>query len=630
MMPFLALAYAVIVHVFLSSFRERSLLLEPSHRFWRMLVARVVFAFSFAFAERRAASIGTSSSGSAMADIVLVAISIATSVALILRTRRMEVDGPIPPSSSGGDDGDRRDLDGVVIFVTGANAGIGLETSRQLYHRGATVVLGCRSRTRAYEAMRSIDPDRRHDDDDIDAAAGGVRGVGRLHFVKLDLASFASVREAARALLSTGMPLHVLINNAGVMMRRREVTVDGIETTMAANHLGHFLLTNLLLPKLRESAVVCPSRVITVSSSLYLNAKRRRCRDGDDASMEPGIDLSDLQCERKGYSLFDQYAQSKLANVMFAIELGRKEKRRWQELQIRRLRDQNVHCEGGNNNQPENEMTSRTKCKKKLRPKLTPVDAPLMDDDEFGLGFNDIVPTPPLATKKVIACEGENNNQPADEMTFRKQDKKKLRPKLIPVDAPLMDNDEFGLGFNDIVRTPPLVTKKVKAEVKLCHKEERSKNGENLGTGTGPKLAPPLSTLSSCEDETGFDFGDVAVSTQQKPPSMKRNKARPKLIPVDSSFSSYDDETGLGFHDVVMSATMQSTPKEMDSKVHPKIMTLVQSTKTDAGDGKVERQHKSTTTNAATMDDAEESWKLSMPPVMSYCLHPGLVRTNVV
>ncbi|KAL3810717.1 hypothetical protein ACHAXA_008490 [Cyclostephanos tholiformis] len=574
--PVLSLTYAVVVHVFLASFRERTLCPGPGHRFWRMVAVRVVVAALFVVVGFRLASIEAMTEASSswsstvifMAKTILVMSSIGASVTLALRTRRIEVDGPIPPSPENGENS--RPLDGVVVFVTGANAGIGLETSRQLYHRGATVILGCRSKSRASDAMRSIDPDyQRVDGDDHDMGGGVARwGPGRLHFVELDLTSFASVREASQALLSTKMPLHVLINNAGVMMRRREMTSDGIETTMAANHLGHFLLTNLLLPKLRKSAIEGPSRVITVSSSLYLNARRRRFRrDGEDASMEPGIDLSDLQCEWKRYSLFEQYAQSKLANVMFAIELGRREKRKWQELQLRRLRDRNVPHEGGNNNQPANEKTSRKTEKKKLRPKLTPVDAPLMDDDELGLGYNDIVPTPPLATKKIIS-EVKEYREVAE--------KKKLRPKLTPVDAPLMDDDEFGLGFNDIVPTPPLATKKV---IVTEYHEEADKK---------------------------------------------------KLIPVDLSSSTCDDETGLSFHEIAVSTTPQSSPTEIENQIYPKKDTPLLSSNTNGGDGKVEHQHNSTTTKTATINDVEESWALSLPRVMSFCLHPGLVRTNVV
>ncbi|KAL3767239.1 hypothetical protein ACHAW5_005250 [Stephanodiscus triporus] len=503
-----------------------------------MMAARVVVAVAFAWA--------SSSSSSTRAECyyyqyILVATSMSISVAFVLRTRRIEVDGPMPPIGAS----DSRRLDGVVVFVTGANAGIGLETSRQLYHRGATVVLGCRSRTRAREAMRVIDPDHHHHDDDDDDKKTCAKsheketsrrgGGGRLHFVEVDLTSLASVREASRAYLDAGMPLHVLINNAGVMRKRREETSDGIEMTMAANHFGHFLLTDLLLPRLRESAEACgrPSRVITVSSSLYLNAAR--------------IDLSDMQCERKRYSLFEQYAQSKLANVMFAIELGRRERMRWQGQQKQQKKKQPrqpshgaIPKEGGKCNSCANEVTIPTKKneKKTLRPKLTPVDDLPMDDDEVGLGYSDIVPTPPPAMKKTIAEVTKDDHKGATEG------------------------------------------------------ESESKVG--------------IPTL----------------------PPTKKKKARPKLIPVSSNLSSYEDEMGLGFDDVVISASL--SPTEKKDEVHLANTTPVQSTAAEEDEGRGEQEHNSTTTKTATINDAEESRTLSLPPVMSYCLHPGLVRTNFV
>ena len=467
--------------------------------------------------------------------------------------------------------------------------------------------------------MRTIDPDR-------SGGSWSGNGKGRLRFLRLDLTSFASVREASRTFLSSGTPLHVLINNAGVMRRRREVTPeDGIEITMAANHLGHFLLTDLLLPKLRESAAERgrPSRVITVSSSLYLNARRRRRGgaggDGGE-STEPGIDLSDLLCENRGYSLFEQYAQSKLANLMFAIELGRRERRRWQHHQQKQLLLQPCRRtkpqEEEDDHPIANEMliTPKMKAKKTLRPKLTPVDDLPMDDDEIGLGFNDIASTPPQKVKK------------------------KLRPKLTPVDDPLpTDDDDAGLGFNDIAHMPPSVAKENISEVSEDDKEadegelesKMSSNHEKVGAGR-PRLVPALSTLSSYEDDTGLGFHYVVVSTPPSTPqSSKKKKARPKLIPASSSLSSCDDDMGLGFHDVAVSMP-QSTPMEKDSSPSTRSMRPVRSSNDEKYDGEGGQQHNYTTTIVSTANHPEESWTSSFPPVMSYCVHPGLVRTNVV
>eukprot|EP00804_Cyclotella_cryptica_P020096 CCRYP_014890-RB/>CCRYP_014890-RB protein AED:0.04 eAED:0.04 QI:171/1/1/1/0.87/0.66/9/3085/509 len=256
------------------------------------------------------------------------------SIYFIWNTRRNEVDGPPPPyptSNNTNGDGSHRhttirviSVQNKVILITGANTGIGLETARQLYHRGGIIVFACRSRERATEAMASVDPRVLivNNNDNISSK----NGAQRMHFLPLDLTSKSSIRMAAKLFLEMGLPLHILINNAGVMRQRREETVDGLEMTMAANHFGHFLLTNLLLPKLRQTAweEKYPSKVITLSSSLYAQARRHSKQNGLD-HVEFGIDLDDLQCQKKRYTLFDQYSQSKLANILFARELGRRE-----------------------------------------------------------------------------------------------------------------------------------------------------------------------------------------------------------------------------------------------------------------------------------------------------------------
>uniref|UniRef100_A0A667ZPN9 Si:dkey-23o4.6 n=1 Tax=Myripristis murdjan TaxID=586833 RepID=A0A667ZPN9_9TELE len=139
-------------------------------------------------------------------------------------------------------------LDGKTVLITGANTGIGKETSRDLARRGARVVMACRDLTRAERAAEEI---RRS------------TGNGNVVIRHLDLASLYSVRQFAKDFLASEERLDILINNAGVMMCPRWMTEDGFETQLAVNHLGHFLLTNLLLPKLKSSA---PSRVVTVSS----------------------------------------------------------------------------------------------------------------------------------------------------------------------------------------------------------------------------------------------------------------------------------------------------------------------------------------------------------------------------
>ncbi|XP_044062681.1 retinol dehydrogenase 13 isoform X2 [Siniperca chuatsi] len=159
------------------------------------------------------------------------------------------------------------------------------------FHVWARVVMACRDLTRAEQAAEEIRQST---------------GNGNVVIRHLDLASVYSVRQFAKDFLDSEDRLDILINNAGVMMCPRWLTEDGFETQLAVNHLGHFLLTNLLLPKLKSSA---PSRVVTVSSIAH--------RGGH-------IDFDDLFFSRRPYSSLESYRQSKLANVLFSRELARR------------------------------------------------------------------------------------------------------------------------------------------------------------------------------------------------------------------------------------------------------------------------------------------------------------------
>jgi NAD(P)-dependent dehydrogenase (short-subunit alcohol dehydrogenase family) len=177
---------------------------------------------------------------------------------------------------------------GRTAVVTGANVGLGLETATELARAGATVVLAARDPARAEAAIASISsaiPD------------------ADVRFVPLDLASLASVAEFSEA-VAAAFPdgLDLLINNAGVMMPPRRETEDGFELQLGTNHLGHFALTGRLLPMMGDRD---GSRVVTVSSGM--------ARMGQ-------IDFDDLQ-GRQGYSRTGAYAQSKLANLVFALDL---------------------------------------------------------------------------------------------------------------------------------------------------------------------------------------------------------------------------------------------------------------------------------------------------------------------
>jgi len=186
------------------------------------------------------------------------------------------------------------DLSGRTFIVTGGNSGIGFVTVQQLATQGAHVILACRRPDDGERARREI-------------MAASPRGT--VEVATLDLADLASVRAFASAFLARGAPLHGLVNNAGVMNTPAGRTKDGFETQLGTNHLGHYLLTELLLPALRESA---PSRVVNVSSCFHDRAMGREGR----------IDFDDLHFERRKYDGWTAYAQSKLANLLHARALA--------------------------------------------------------------------------------------------------------------------------------------------------------------------------------------------------------------------------------------------------------------------------------------------------------------------
>jgi NAD(P)-dependent dehydrogenase (short-subunit alcohol dehydrogenase family) len=185
-------------------------------------------------------------------------------------------------------------LEGKTCLVTGATSGIGTETALALARHGARVVIAGRSAERA-ESTRA-DIVRRSSNRNVDVLLA-------------DLASLGEVRKLADAFLSSYDALHLLVNNAGVVNNRRQTTVDGFEATFAVNHLAYFLLTNLLLDRLRGSA---PARIVSVAS---------------DAHMFGSIDWDDLQSERRYGGMLSGmrvYGTSKLANILFNQELARR------------------------------------------------------------------------------------------------------------------------------------------------------------------------------------------------------------------------------------------------------------------------------------------------------------------
>jgi retinol dehydrogenase-13 len=183
-----------------------------------------------------------------------------------------------------------------VAIVTGANSGLGLETTRVLARKGAAVVLAVRSEARGAAAVNVV-------------RAGAPQAS--LAVMPLDLASLESVRAFAASFLASHEALHGLVNNAGVMNAPKGKTRDGFETQLGTNHVGHFLLTELLLPALERGA---PSRIVNVSSCYHDVAMGRRGT----------IDLDDPHFERRRYDGWEAYAQSKLANVLHARQLAKR------------------------------------------------------------------------------------------------------------------------------------------------------------------------------------------------------------------------------------------------------------------------------------------------------------------
>jgi len=181
------------------------------------------------------------------------------------------------------------EMQGKVCLVTGANSGIGKETAVALAAMGADVVMTSRDRAKGEAAL---------------ADARARSASERIELMLADFASMRSIREFAAEFIAGHPRLHVLVNNAGAFNMRRGVTADGFETTFGVNHLGYFLVTDLLLDTLKAST---PARIVSVSSDAHVGAR---------------INFDDLQSER--YNGMRAYGQSKLANVLFTYELARR------------------------------------------------------------------------------------------------------------------------------------------------------------------------------------------------------------------------------------------------------------------------------------------------------------------
>lgn len=181
------------------------------------------------------------------------------------------------------------DQSGKTALITGANSGIGFETARVLAERGARVIVACRSATKATDTIARIRQSAPHSD---------------LHSVEIELTSLASIRGAA-GIVNQEHRLDILVNNAGVMIPPKTLTEDGFELQFGVNHLGHYALTGLLLPLLSKSP---GARVVSVSSLAHIDGR---------------IDFDDPHSQRS-YSAMRRYQMSKMANMLFMLELARR------------------------------------------------------------------------------------------------------------------------------------------------------------------------------------------------------------------------------------------------------------------------------------------------------------------
>jgi NAD(P)-dependent dehydrogenase (short-subunit alcohol dehydrogenase family) len=175
-----------------------------------------------------------------------------------------------------------RDLRGAIAIVTGGHAGLGLETTRALAEAGATVIVGARA---------------------PDAAHAALAGIARVELDTLDLLAPASIEAFAARFVASGRPLHMLVNNAGIMATPLVRDPRGFESQLATNHLGHFQLTARLWPALRQAS---GARVVSLSSRGH---------------MRSGVDFEDPHFERRTYDKWKAYGQSKTANALFAVAL---------------------------------------------------------------------------------------------------------------------------------------------------------------------------------------------------------------------------------------------------------------------------------------------------------------------
>ncbi|KAL1310500.1 hypothetical protein AAFC00_000786 [Neodothiora populina] len=196
-------------------------------------------------------------------------------------------------------DRDIPDLSGKVILVTGGNSGLGAESClRFAEHNPAEIYLGARSKAKAEQAIASIKE---------------TSPNAKITFLEMDLTNLASVKAAAESFMASSKRLDVLMNNAGIMACPADLTADGFEIQFGTNHVGHFLLTKILLPVLQETAKLPDTdvRIVNISSRGHKFSTK-------------GLLLEDACTDMSSYNTFTRYGQSKIANIFFTQELAKR------------------------------------------------------------------------------------------------------------------------------------------------------------------------------------------------------------------------------------------------------------------------------------------------------------------
>jgi NAD(P)-dependent dehydrogenase (short-subunit alcohol dehydrogenase family) len=187
------------------------------------------------------------------------------------------------------------DMSGKVVIVTGANVGLGYHSALEIARKGGHVFMACRSKERADKAITDIKMEIPN---------------AKVEFMELDLQDINQVKAAAESWLTKGLPLHVLMNNAGIMATPFALTKQGIESQFGTNHMGHFTLTQFLLPRIIESQ---PSRIVNLSSYAH-----------NFAPAADPIPLPEKINDEKAMSPWERYGVSKLSNILFSVSLDEK------------------------------------------------------------------------------------------------------------------------------------------------------------------------------------------------------------------------------------------------------------------------------------------------------------------